>query len=135
RKRECFAVSLGRPAIERSIGKQVGLLVMQDEDTGRKVDDGFSEGYLFPAAIDALFVQHFVDLPDRGSLVEAIFGIGADPEYLEAVERLPPAFGAGTVTRGEGGGLVEKEEFGIPVRCHDLSSSSLEVEQADQPCF
>ena len=97
--------------------------------------DGFHERYFHSAAIDPILMQHFVDLPDRGSFGITIVGIGCEPGLLEPVERLAATFGAWPMTCGKGGGFVQEEEFGIAIRRHDLSSPAFEIEQTDQPCF
>ena len=135
RQADPVLISVGCPAKEQPIRKQIGLVVIQDEGTGGEVADGFRERYFHSAEVDPLLMQHFVDLPDRGSFGIAVAGIGFEPEVFEPVESLAATFGAWPVTCRKGGGFVEEEEFGIAIRCHDGPSSPLEIEQADQPRF
>lgn len=135
RKSDTVLISVRGPAEEEPVREQVGLVVVQDEGTGRELADGFRERYFHSAAVDPLLMQHFVNLPDWGSFGITVAGIGFNPEMFEPGKGFAAAFGTWPVTCGEGGGFVEEEEFGIAVRCHDLSSPSLKIEEADQPCF
>ncbi len=62
-----------------------------------------------------------------------MFGVGACPGFAEEVEARALAFGTGAVPRGEGGGFIEKKEFGVLAGGHHRAVPSFEGQQADDP--
>ena len=76
------------------------------------------ESLLFAFLIPAILLKHSVDLVNRTSIVELILRIPNQPSSLESVVGLAASFGTRSVTCGNGGCFIKKEQFGVLVGSH-----------------
>src|SRR5262249_20166694 len=82
---------------------------------------------------DPFGVQPVVDHRRRGSPRVEGAVVPRDPGMTKCNEPAAAALGAGAMTCGQPGGLIEEEKLGIAVRGHDRPLSPLELEQAQDP--
>jgi hypothetical protein len=61
--------------------------------------------------------------------------LDVDPGLRKKVVTGTLAFGAGTMTGGQTGSLIQEEKFCVLARLHDRATASLEVEQTEDPSF
>lgn len=62
-----------------------------------------------------------------------VLGVGTRPGFTEVVKSVALALRTGAVTRGEGGGLIEEEKFGVLSGRHNAVFAPFKFEQAGDP--
>ena len=81
------------------------------------------------AMIQPLVMQYAIDITSANRR----HAIALLPRRAKATRVLAPAEEAGTVARGERGGLVEKEQFGPAPLRHHVAAAAAELQDAGQP--
>ena len=113
----------GRPGMEAAVEEEVWGVIRRDQDAV-----GEDEGMI---STEAFGVQGGVEVGEAGDAL----AVGFVPEFEEAVSGGSAAFDAGTMAGGQGGGFVEKEEFGPQTRRHDGVPSTFELQHATDPAL
>ena len=123
------AIAAGRPRQELVAQHELRHTVVQDERAvGELLVHGLVKAVRPRYGLDALAVEPRIDHVGPGHAVEVA------PQRGEALVVLAPALRARTVTRREGGRLVEEEQLREPPRSQERGSTpSLELEAACDP--